>query len=110
MSEAKSGTASRGPHPHTASLMRATRSASQTPLRGRNLPGRARIDRDRGAQRARQSLEARFRDVVVVAAVQRLDMQRDACIHREGLEPLLHQLGVERADLVAPELRLEYQE
>ena len=40
----------------------------------------------------------------------RLDMQRDAGIHREGLEPLADQLGVEGADLVAPELRLEHQE
>jgi hypothetical protein len=37
-------------------------------------------------------------------------VQRDAGIHRECLEPFLHQLGVERADLVAHELGLEHQE
>ena len=48
--------------------------------------------------------------MVVVGAVERLDVQRDAGIHGEGLEPLLHQLGVEGADLVAAELGLEHQE
>src|SRR6185312_14942649 len=36
-------------------------------------------------------------------------MQGDAGIHGEGLEPLLHQLGVEGADLVAHELGVEHQ-
>ena len=48
--------------------------------------------------------------MVVVGAVQCLDVQRHAGVHREGLEPLLHQLGVEGADLVAAELGLEHQE
>ena len=43
-------------------------------------------------------------------AVQRLDVQRHAGVHRERLEPFLHQLGVEGADLVAAELGLEHQE
>ena len=42
-------------------------------------------------------------------AVERLDVQRHAGVHRERLEPLLHQLGVERADLVARELGLEHE-
>ena len=78
-------------------------------VEGTSLAG-ARIDRHRRAQRPRQALEAGFGDVVVVGAVERLDMQRHAGIHGEGLEPLLHQLGVEGADLVAHELGLEHQE
>ncbi len=38
------------------------------------------------------------------------DVQRDAGVHGERLEPFLHQFGVERADLVAHELGLEHQE
>ena len=48
--------------------------------------------------------------MVIVCPVQHLDMQRDAGVHGERLEPLLHQLGVEGADLVAAELGLEHQE
>ena len=40
-----------------------------------------------------------------LVAVQRLDVQRHAGVHGERLKPLLHQLGVEGADLVAHELR-----
>src|SRR2546423_13740045 len=85
-------------------------SAPQRSLGRRDLTSRARVDRDGGAQGARQALETRLRDMVVVGAVQCLDVQRHARVHGERLEPLLHQLGVERADLVAAELGLEYQE
>ena len=47
--------------------------------------------------------------MMVVGAVQHFGMQCYSGIHREGLEPLLHKLGVERADLVAHELGLEDQ-
>jgi len=36
-------------------------------------------------------------------------MQRDAGIHREGLEPLLHQLVSKVPTFVAHEFRLEHQ-
>jgi len=41
--------------------------------------------------------------MMVVGAMERLDMQGHPGIHREGLEPFLHQLGVEAAHLVAAE-------
>ena len=47
--------------------------------------------------------------MVIVRAVQRLGVQCDARIGREGLEPLLHQFGVESADLVPHKLGLEHQ-
>src|SRR5258706_11669728 len=76
-----------------------TRRALERALGRRHRGGTARIDRDRLAQRARQTLEARFDDVMVVLAVQILDMQRDAGLLRERLEPLLEQLGVHGAEL-----------
>src|SRR6186713_834238 len=48
--------------------------------------------------------------MMVVGAVQHLGMKRYTSIHREGLKPLLHKLGVERANLVAHELGPEDQE
>ena len=58
----------------------------------------------KAARNARaRPLKQDFRNMVIVAAVQRLDVQRHAGVHGERLEPLLHQLGVERADLVAAE-------
>src|SRR5215467_13858058 len=54
------------------------------------------VDGNCQPQSPRQTLEAGFRDVVVVGAVERLDMQGDAGIRRERLKPLLHQLGIER--------------
>ena len=61
----------------------------------------ARVDGDRLAQRARQRLEAGLGDVVAVLAVEVLDVQRDAGVLGEGLEPLAEQLGVHVADLRA---------
>src|SRR3954466_3049329 len=79
------------------------RLAPERPLGGRDFPRGARVDCERCAQRARKALEAGLRDVVVVGAVECFDVQRDAGIHRKGLEPLLHQFGIERADLVTAE-------
>ena len=47
--------------------------------------------------------------MMAVLAVQRLDMQRDRGIHREGVEPFTHQFGVELSDLVARKVGLEHQ-
>src|SRR5262245_47526335 len=58
----------------------------------RHLVDRARIDRHRRAQRPCQTFEAGFGNMMVVAAEEGGDMQRHAAVHREGLEPLLHQL------------------
>src|SRR5262245_42527692 len=85
-------------------------SAAERTLGRRNFVGRTRIDRDRGAQSARQALEAGLGDMVVVGAVERRDVQRHPAVRRERLEPLLHQLGIEAADLVAYELGLEHEE
>src|SRR5947207_3412240 len=75
-----------------------------------HLAGRARIDRDSGAQRPGEPLEARLGDVMIVAAIQRLDVQRHPGMDRKGLKPFAHQLGVEGADLVAAERGVEHQE
>src|SRR3954452_3528301 len=91
-------------------LFRDMRSTSKLALGRGNFARASRIDRNRRPQRARQPLEAGLGDVVVVVAVKRLHMQRNSGIHRKGLEPLAHQLGVEFPDLVAPEGRLEDQE
>src|SRR3954462_7592681 len=58
-------------------------SPAQSALGRGDFTGGARIDRPGGAQRPRQTLKARFRDMVVVGAVQCLDVERDAGIHRE---------------------------
>ena len=57
-----------------------------------------------GERRTRQRLEARFRDMVIVAAIQCFDMQRDPGIHRESLKPFLHQFGVERDHRQRPDV------
>src|SRR4249920_4237817 len=48
--------------------------------------------------------------MMVVGAIQHLGMKRYTGIHREGLKPLLHKLGVKGTDLVTHELGLEDQE
>src|SRR5471032_2270543 len=56
--------------------------------------GLARIDGDRGAQRAGETLVATLDDVVVVLAVDVFDMQRQACGLGEGVEPLAEEFGI----------------
>ena len=48
--------------------------------------------------------------MMVICTVQHLGMKRYTGIRREGLKPLLHKLGVERANLVAHEFGPEDQE
>ena len=43
--------------------------------------------------------------MMAVGAIQRLDMQRQAAVDREGLEEFAHQLGVEGPDLLRRETR-----
>src|SRR6478672_3249393 len=85
-------------------------SAAERTLSRRDFVGSTRIDGERRTQSPRQSLETGFGNMMVVGAIERGDMQRHAAVHGECLEPFLHQLGVEGADLVAPELGLEHQE
>src|SRR5579884_4426174 len=73
--------------------------AAEGALRRRHGAGAARVDLDRLPQRARQALEARLDDVVVVLAVEVLDVQRHPRRLREGLEPFLEQLRVHLAEL-----------
>ena len=62
--------------------------------------GRAADRSRRPARKARaRPLKHDFDDVVVVLAVEVLDVQRHAGRLREGLEPLLEQLGVHLAEL-----------
>ena len=71
----------------------------QRPLGRGDAAALARVDRDRGAERAGEPLEAGLGDVVVVLAVEVLDVERDAGVLGEGLEELPEQLGVHIADL-----------
>src|SRR5438270_10022415 len=84
-------------------------SAAERALGRWDLVRGVRVDRNRGPQRARQSLEAGFGDMMIIAAVERHHMQGQAAVHGESLEPFAHQFGVEAADLVANELGLEHQ-
>src|SRR5438876_104562 len=61
------------------------------------------IDRHRGPQGSGQRLEAGLGDVMVVAPIERLDVQRDAGVLGERLEELMDELGVEIAELAARE-------
>src|SRR5260370_13918059 len=74
-----------------------------------HLVGCTGIDRERNAQGPRQAFEAGFRDVMVIRAVERRDVYRHSAVHRECLEPLLHQFGIEATHLVAHELGIEYE-
>src|SRR5437763_511954 len=56
-----------------------------------------RIDLDRGAQCSGQSLEAGFSDVVIVVAIERLDMESRAGIHGECMKPFARQFAIEIA-------------
>src|SRR5712691_12228839 len=61
--------------------------------------GAARVDLDRLPQGACQPLEARFDDMVIVLAVDILDVQREAGRLGKGLEPFLEQFSVHLAEL-----------
>src|SRR5579859_1553885 len=78
--------------------------SAQRALGRRHLIGLARIDLDRGAQGTGQRLERAFDDMVVVAPVERLDVERDPRRLREAVEPVLEQLGIEIAELGLAEL------
>ena len=73
--------------------------SGQRTLRRGNAARLAGIDLGRGAQHTRDGLEARLRDMMVVGAVDVLDMQRDAGVLGERVEEFTHQFGIERADL-----------
>ncbi|CAA7613459.1 hypothetical protein MCP1_120006 [Candidatus Terasakiella magnetica] len=75
-------------------------------LGGRHRVGLARVDLHGVAQRPRQGLEAAFDDMMVVVAVQAFHVQGGARRLGKGLEPLLEQLGIHGAQLVAPERHL----
>ena len=49
-------------------------------------------------------------DVMIVGAVEGLEVQRQPAVHCERLKPFPHQLGVEGANLVAHECHIEHQE
>eukprot|EP00456_Euglypha_rotunda_P071984 TRINITY_DN64953_c0_g1_i1.p2 TRINITY_DN64953_c0_g1~~TRINITY_DN64953_c0_g1_i1.p2 ORF type:complete len:120 (-),score=23.91 TRINITY_DN64953_c0_g1_i1:10-369(-) len=59
----------------------------------------ARVDLHRLPQRAGQALERAFDDMVIVAAIKQLDMQRDARRLREAVEEMLHHLRVPFAEI-----------
>src|SRR5581483_3226511 len=71
---------------------------SEASLGRRHASRLPRVDRDCAAECAGERLEAGFGNVVVVAAVEVLDMQRDAGIGRQRLKELAEQFGVEIAD------------
>src|SRR3546814_19081303 len=67
-------------------------SASQHPFGGRDRIGLARIDLDRDAQGPRQPLDRRFGDVVVILAVERLDVARQPPGLRQAVDEVLEQI------------------
>jgi hypothetical protein len=75
-------------------------------LGGRDRLGLARVDLDRLAQRARQRLVTGLDDVMVVDAVQALDMQPQPGILCEGAKPFAEQFGIEIAELGPREVDL----
>ena len=68
-----------------------------------------RIDLDRLAQRPGETLEAGFDDVMVVLAIEVLDMQRDSRRLGKGLEPLLEQLSIHLAEFRTGKRHLPHQ-
>src|SRR3546814_18338857 len=64
----------------------------------------ARVYFDRSSKRPRGCLEDAFDDVVVVAPVERLDVQGYSRRLREVLEPVLEQFGIEIAEALLDEL------
>lgn len=78
----------------------------QTALGAGRFTAEARVYRDCRAQGPGGGLEAAFGDVVVVLAIDVLDMQAHAAIAREGMEELLEEFGIHLADLVTAEVHL----
>src|SRR3546814_12337567 len=70
----------------------------------------SRVYFDRSSKRPRGRLEDAFDDVVVVAPVERLDVQGYSRRLREGLEPVLEQFGIEIAEALLAALRLPHGE
>src|SRR3546814_11134668 len=70
----------------------------------------SRVYFDRSSKRPRGRLEDAFDDVVVVAPVERLDVQGYSRRLREGLEPVLEQFGLEIAEALLADLRLPHGE
>src|SRR6476620_9920411 len=75
----------------------------------RHAAALALVDGDRLAERTCERLIAGLGDVVAVLAIERLDMQRDAGMLGEGLEPLAEQFGVHLPDLRAGEIDLPHE-
>src|ERR1700675_3150811 len=86
-----------------------TQRAAEGALGRGDRAGAARVDLDRLPQGACQTLEAGFDDMVVVLAVEVLDVQGPPRRLGEGLEPLLEQLGVHLAELGPREGDLPHQ-
>ncbi len=70
--------------------------------------GGTRVDAQGRSQGARERFEARLGNMMVIGAVERFDMQCNTGIHGTSLKPLLHQFGIEGADLVQDEGLLEH--
>src|SRR6476620_3649296 len=90
--------------PHAA-IQNAGNGASELKLslgRG-NPPTLAIVDSDRLPERPCERLIAGLGDVMVILAVERLDMERKPGMLGECLEPLAEQLGIHLADLGARE-------
>src|SRR6476620_11510498 len=75
----------------------------------RHAAALALVDGDRLAERTCERLIAGLGDVVAVLAIERLDMQRDAGMLGEGLEPHAEQFGVHLPDLRTGEIDLPHE-
>src|SRR3546814_574643 len=98
-----------GPWSSAVALSRGRRGRpvrSERALGGGHGVGLARVDLDGLAERAGQTLKAGLDDMVIVRAVEVLHVQRQAGVLGKGLKPLLEQLGVHGAELVAAEIHL----
>lgn len=73
----------------------------QHPFTGHDLPLHALDPLQRHLQRLRQRLERALGTVVVVLAVERRDVQREAGVLRKRLEPVRQHLRTQRADALA---------
>src|SRR6476659_2135567 len=67
------------------------------------------VDGDRLAERTCERLIAGLGEMVAVLAIERFNMQRDAGMLGEGLEPFAEQLGVHLPDLRAGEIDLPHE-